>query len=285
MRDRHASVNLTLARESKIHERSKSFAAKLKTFRRHQNVHMPGVADLVQADAESIVGPRLPEDTPLFLPSECHIDGERILGLCADGLYTVEAALRRGRCSDAIMRLRGRLMARRHFVNYRNAHITGQNQSTRAAKLIQSLGERVNEAAEQYRAGRKALLMLVGKDGMEGFKELQPPDIDLVQMEENDASATKKLGRLGGRGGRVTGTQKSKQGQSSGESRRVISWIWSFGGGPDASSEEYLHECRSFIVGEDDSLTNSSKVCESSGRRRWPERHVGRRRLRFCGRR
>ena len=63
------------------------------------------------------------------------------------------------------------------------------------------------------------------------------------------SGAVKKLGRLGKKDSRVTASG-AKQGAVSGESRRTVSWIWSFGGGPDASSEGYLHECERFSISQ-----------------------------------
>lgn len=220
---------------------------------------MPGVKDILEEDDQrrqrKNKEPPAAENVRLYLPSAC-VDDRAI---CATALRTKEAALRRGQCGDAIQGLRGRLLSKRHLVNYRNAHVTGQRDSTRAAGLIASVSQKIDMTVSKYRTCWEALSDLVGEEGCGSFKELLDSDIEVFGVEESDATAWKKLGRLDGRDAKSVGsrTAKSTRGKKSkgrgnrtdvwrsqpGETRQKMSWIWTADGGPGGEDSGYAHEC------------------------------------------
>lgn len=220
---------------------------------------MPGVHDILEEDEQrrqiKDKAPPAAEDVPLYLPSAC-VDDRTI---CATSLRTKEGSLRRGQCGDAIRGLRGRLLAKRHLINYRNGHVTGQRNSTRAAGLISAVSEKIQATAAKYRACWEALVHLVGVEGCGAFKSLQEADIAVFGVDESDAVAWKKLGRLGARDAKGVGsktaktTKKRPKGSRTdvwrsqpGETRQKMSWIWTADGGPGESDPEYAHECRTY---------------------------------------
>ncbi|KAJ7856844.1 hypothetical protein B0H14DRAFT_3448242 [Mycena olivaceomarginata] len=110
------------------------------------------------------------------------------------------------------------LHAKRWLIAYRNANITGQHQATKAAQLIERVGECVEQLADRYRQGRRALVLL----GVE-------------QEDDSDLASRKKLAMIGtGRASR----------NMPGTSRRVMSWIWTSPGAFDGddAEEHHLHE-------------------------------------------
>lgn len=213
---------------------------------------MPGVKDILEEDECQRQGknhePPAAEDVPLYLPSACVDDRE----ICSTGLRTKEAALRKGQCGDAIMGLRGRLLTKRHLVNYRNTHVTGQRDSTRAAGLISSVTQKIESTVAKYRMSWEALVDLDGPLGCGTFWELLDSDIEIFGVEESDAVAWKKLGRLGARDAKSVGskTAKATKGKRTdvwraqpGETRQKMPWIWTADGGPGADDSAYAHEC------------------------------------------
>ncbi|KAF8994209.1 hypothetical protein BDZ89DRAFT_1150195 [Hymenopellis radicata] len=253
-RDRGGS--LTVEKQGKIYERRHTVTLRLKEFRKWQEKFMPGVQNVLEAEEESRRESYQPlppvEDTQIYMPSAFgSLTDEEWAEICGASLFEKEAALRRGQCGDALDRLRSRLMAKRHFLNFRNANLVGQNKTTRAAKLIEALGKSIKESATKYRYCRNALRAIVGDGACGIFKELLEEDVDLPDLKEPDDDAVKELGRLGGRGGRVTGTTKKKtkkeraeekRRNKPGETRSIMSWIWT-AGGIDPDDDEYLVQC------------------------------------------
>lgn len=203
---------------------------KLADFRRHQVGFMPAVNDLLEDDEDKRRVDRLPEPDPedikLYLPSTCPSD----IAL-TPSLYKKEAALRRGQCSDCISVIRGRLIAQRHLISFRNAHATGQWRTTRTAHLMATISEKLNEAVERYEIFQAALQALEGEKGCLPFRVLDSKDVELYSSAETDVAAVKKLGRASsGRNSRVTPAG----------SKDTMSWIWTADGGPSGSDGDAL---------------------------------------------
>ncbi|KAJ7435372.1 hypothetical protein B0H11DRAFT_1756196, partial [Mycena galericulata] len=145
--------------------------------------------------------------------------------------------LRAAQCSNALVKLRARLHAKRHLIIFRNDNVAGQVTATKAATLIEQIGEQVNECAEKYRPGRRALIALRGAEACAvEFPELRPADVQLDgDAGESDAAVRKKLAMIGaGRGARAPR-------DAPGMSKRLMSWIWTAPGAL-GDEEERLHE-------------------------------------------
>ncbi|KAJ7468418.1 hypothetical protein B0H11DRAFT_2238884 [Mycena galericulata] len=231
---------VTADREGKLHEWRRTLLVKIGTFRDLQRRFMPGAAHTIaQAEAARDVDdpPPKPEKIRLFMPSDMPIDPSDPLRGCVKGLLGMEGKLRAAQCSNALVKLRARLHAKRHLIIFRNDNIAGQVHATKAATLIEQLGERVNESAEKYRRGRTALISLRGAEACQvEFPELRPVDVQLDgDAGESDAAARKKLAVIGaGRGARAPR-------DAPGMSKRLMSWIWTAPGALD-DEEERLHE-------------------------------------------
>ncbi|KAF9006888.1 hypothetical protein BDZ89DRAFT_1144615 [Hymenopellis radicata] len=247
---------LTVDRQTKIHEHRHAATLKMKEFRKWQSKFMPAVAAILEEEEEERRESNCPfppvEDVELYMPSTFgSLKEEDRKRVCSLRLFEKEAALRRGQCGDALQSLRRALLSHRHFVNYRNANVTGQSATTRAATLIRTLSARVKLTARRYRFSRSALEAIVGAEGCGGFLELLEEDVEVMDVEESDADAVRELASLNGRPSRVTAKgskgkekekHKKKRRDAPGETRRLMSWIWTANGGPGEDDEEYVHE-------------------------------------------
>jgi hypothetical protein len=228
-------------RQGKIEDRRTTFFKKLATFRRLQLLFMPGVKTFLDAEEalrDQDAAPFTAEAIKLWMPHQ--LPGALRTTGCVPGLCVTEVKLRASQCQNALVMLRTRLHAKRHFISYRNANIAGQIKSTKAATLIGQIGERVDAAVAKYRQGREALVELSGgPEHVPQFRALLDADVRLDgDWGESDGAARKKLAMIGaGRGARAPRNQP-------GTSKSVMSWIWTAPGALD-DSEKHLHACES----------------------------------------
>ncbi|KAK7054021.1 hypothetical protein R3P38DRAFT_2501036 [Favolaschia claudopus] len=128
----------------------RSFHVKLKQFRRLQEIYTPGAIEELKAAEErrdSEMPPPAAEDIVLYLPSGLTLENREVIR----GLGEKEARLRVGQLHDTVKRLRSRLHAKRHLLNFREEHWVGQRAGTRASTLLAQVGERIEGVATRYR--------------------------------------------------------------------------------------------------------------------------------------
>ncbi|KAH7905083.1 hypothetical protein BJ138DRAFT_1138372 [Hygrophoropsis aurantiaca] len=226
----------TANQASLLEDRRIACLSKLKTFRDLQRVYMPGALRCIQLEEES----RNPDNPApnagsikLWLPSELPMN-ERRQG-CSEGLPRMETKLREAQCHDSLDMLRSRLHAKAHLINFRNKNTRGQIQSTRSRTLISHISQRAMLCANKYRRARLALIALCG-DSFDDhtFKVLEDSHLQLDGDGEDDAQARHALARAG----RDTGPQTKRKGNG----KKVLSWIWTAGGGPDEENAG-VHQC------------------------------------------
>ncbi|KAJ7717168.1 hypothetical protein DFH07DRAFT_973682 [Mycena maculata] len=224
-------------REARVQELRITLLQKIGRFRKLQAIWMPGAARAILADEEKRDEDSLPlraEHIKLYMPHELPAD-DRAQG-CVKGLADMEARLRAAQCASALTTLRRRLHAKRHLITFRNENLTGQVQTTKAHTLIGQVGDRVNASAAKYRKGREALVALKTDSFAPHFRELRDDDIRLDgDNGESDSAAKKKLAMISsGRGARAPRN-------APGQSKRVMSWIWTTTAGP-GDKEKDLHD-------------------------------------------
>ncbi|KAJ6561834.1 hypothetical protein B0H19DRAFT_1209995 [Mycena capillaripes] len=230
---------MTADHEGKLHDWRRALLAKIKKFRDLQEIYMPGAAPAIVA-AEAARDPDLPppkaEKIKLWMPSQMRVSKDDPLRGCIKGLLNMEAKLRTARCNNALAKLRARLHAKRHFIAFRNDHVTGQIQSTKARTLIGEIGDRVDACVQKYRHARSSLISLSGEADASTFRELRQDDVRLDgDAGESDAAARKKLAMIGaGRGARAPRN-------APGTLKRTMSWIWTAAGALD-DEKERLHD-------------------------------------------
>ncbi|KAJ7040106.1 hypothetical protein C8F04DRAFT_948846 [Mycena alexandri] len=251
---------VTADRASQIQEMRIAFHRKMRTYKRLQEVYMPGVRALKLA-AEEARDPDAPppkaEEMKLWLPSEI-LEALRSRA-CRKGLSDIEARLRAAQCVDALNVLRSRLHAQTHLISWRNSNSTGQRAATRSATLIGRVGDRIKRAAGKYRRAREALIALKGAAHTLEFKVLADADLNTNVEEESDAEARRKLARLG----------SSKRARNEPTNKKTtLSWIWTVGGGP-GEAEAQLHECKCRLIVREPVRVEWSKA--KARRDRWVE--------------
>ncbi|KAF8995279.1 hypothetical protein BDZ89DRAFT_925224, partial [Hymenopellis radicata] len=231
-----SELNLTLNKQEKLQERRVGLARQLKAFRRQQCLLMPPAQALWEAEEDKARATNtvvLAESMKLWLPSAIPQEQRE---LCHADLFDLEERVRRGQLRDALTAIRLKLVAKRYLVKFRNKHLRGQGATTRARGLMDSVSEKIKSHAMKYTAARNALISLVGADKCQEFRELKDGDLDLTEEAEQDAQATRRLGRAGSREARTTAEAVKRQ------VRDKMSWIWTALGGPDDDAPEMLHE-------------------------------------------
>ncbi|KAJ7041928.1 hypothetical protein C8F04DRAFT_946399 [Mycena alexandri] len=240
-----AGRHVTADRESKIQEYRLALLAKLRKFRELQSIYTPAAVRAIAAEEAGRDGelpPPNPEHIRLWLPSELAAS-QRAGGGCQHNVADMEARLREGQCSNALVDIRGRLHTKRYLINFRNDNLTGQKKTTRAFTIIEQLGDRVDISSRKYTDARTALTRLWGAEYAPHLRVLKPADLRLEGEESrdpgaaaaSDRAAMKKLARAGNRG-----AQPMRSDASSSKTAGV-SWIWISPGALD-ESEKDLHE-------------------------------------------
>lgn len=165
----------------------------------------------------------LPEKIELYMPSS--IPAVDRSEYCDTGLVDMEAELRYAAALDALSDLRRQLQLRTYLYRLKRKNVTGQNPNTRAQSMVNTVNARVDTAASNYRASRKAYLLLKGPGKWEDRLKVLT-DVDIVGLGERMLSTIQKedeeVTRTFSRG---FGTHPDAP-ITSGESRRQVSWLW-----------------------------------------------------------
>ncbi|KAJ6465540.1 hypothetical protein C8R47DRAFT_1235772 [Mycena vitilis] len=233
-------VLVTADRDNKITEWRLTLLNKIGKFRSLQKIYMPGVTVAI-ARAEAVrdpdATPPKPENVKLYMPSDLAARSiDEAVKACVPGLADMESRLRVAQCENCLVSLRSRLHGKRFLIGFRNEHVTGQVDSTKAATLIGQVGERVEGYAKRYRTGHGALLALKSQEEYPHLQELKADDVRLDgDNGESDAASRKKLAMIGmGRGARAPRN-------APGASKRTMSWIWTAPGALE-KEEHRLHD-------------------------------------------
>ncbi|KAJ7301784.1 hypothetical protein DFH08DRAFT_723840 [Mycena albidolilacea] len=235
---------LTADRESRVEEWRRTLLAKISRFRALQEVYVPGASAAIssaEASREPDAPPPQPEHIKLFMPSEMRGIGteDRLWG-CMPGLLEMETRLRVSQCLNCLGEIRSRLHAKRWLIAYRNANMTGQHQTTKAAQLITRVGEGVQQLAARYTKGRDALVALGVEKDYTHLRELKQDDLRLDgDTDDSDLKAQKKLAAISARAGQGARASRNMPGTS----RRVMSWIWTAPGAFNQDGADlHLHD-------------------------------------------
>lgn len=211
----------------------------------------------------------------LWLPSELSTT-ERTTG-CMASLPSMEKELRKAECFETLDHIRDRLHAKKHLIDDRMRHATGQRKGTKSATIIGEVTERINLLADKYRHARLALWALGGEEAFGAvFQELKPEHLTLDYEEEEDDDALRQMARAGGDTGPRSRKKKKKKTRNEqranadapGDTRRVLSWIW-FAGTDSSGGDDGLHGCKlmksyDYIIVSDSILSHSPRVSQSS---------------------
>ena len=106
----------------------------------------------------TIADPMPPEMEVLMLPSSLNEHMLRALNLQA--LVNVELILRKGQAHDALDKLRSSIRVWTLNFEFKIKEVRGQEQNTRAQRLLNSIREKIDAVADTYRRARAALVRL-----------------------------------------------------------------------------------------------------------------------------
>jgi hypothetical protein len=199
-------------------ERRLLIEKRITAFRAIQAAYMPEAICHVAAQPTTNESESLPENVPLFLPSQLPptIRASRPL------VVKMEQELRYAQATDAIVELRQSLTVCAHLTKYKTDQVRGQHANTRARTLLNKAEARTEGIAARYRVARASYLILAGAGEWESvLKPLHQHDIRTLTMQEH---ATDQSGSNG-----------------LGEGHRTLSWIWITAGTADLDSTE-MHE-------------------------------------------
>ncbi|PBK94603.1 hypothetical protein ARMGADRAFT_1029005 [Armillaria gallica] len=189
--DLHSS-NAMIHCQGKIHELHILFFKKLSSFWKTQNVHMPSMKAL--------------------------IDEEKKMRNADNAVPMAE---------EVKLWLPSQVPENK----YRNANVVGQERSTRAHTLIDTVMDRINTSAQKYRQAQVAMVALRGEScGV--CRRLEPEDIAPMHKVEHDTKVTKYLRRAGGQESRAQARPVAQK----------LTWIWTAGGGPESEVNQGVHK-------------------------------------------
>ncbi|KAG6849215.1 hypothetical protein H0H93_010409 [Arthromyces matolae] len=195
---------------TKLQLQCNSLQRKISAWVKVNQIYIPNTATLVRAEELSALAQRTPL-TPytqtLWLPSNIGVKATFDLHLAE-----VEWKLRVAQACEALDIIRSNLQVRSHLFHYKDRFVRGQHANTRARATIETVEATIQSAAEEYRAGYRALKSLsillqghsdLGEIGILNWDKtllpLEPGDIR--ELSEADSNKTS-------------------------EGRRKISWIW-----------------------------------------------------------
>ena len=132
-------------------ERRRAVRRKLIDFRREQRVHMPGLEQIIQFEANGAIvdDNREPEHIPLCLPSDVRLEGHRG-EVCNDDLVQLEGRLRVSQAEEALDNLRHQLHVRTFANKFKVKNMVGQRENARGRQWQATIDRRATAAAKRY---------------------------------------------------------------------------------------------------------------------------------------
>ncbi|KIY61885.1 hypothetical protein CYLTODRAFT_459471 [Cylindrobasidium torrendii FP15055 ss-10] len=253
--------------EKKISDARKSIANRLPYARRLQERFMPSSSELMKeeerkasAEAGKSGKPRMPvpeEYIKLWLPSEIPSATRPSLPAI---LFTTETGLRRLDCSTELDTIRRLLYSQGHLISFRDRFITGQNKGTRSRTLIEDVTDRLNAAVLRFNTSCSALIALTDEKTARPYRLLVKENLKTREMIDYKGKAAERLNKVvnsrirkrirghgTGNGDEETPIDPAAMASAdtSGgerESRRVMNWIWTAKGAPDADEDTFLYD-------------------------------------------
>ncbi|KAL1713357.1 hypothetical protein EV715DRAFT_211820 [Schizophyllum commune] len=228
--DRISMKNPTAAQEVELMKRARNLKTRIRRYRRHQDIYMPGLrAHLAATNKELQDDVDDTENITLFLPSEI-LSARARAAVCAPGLDVIEARLREGEAHEALEEVRRALRARTVTNTFRNRQVRGITLATRSRGVLDKISKRVHSAKLRYRVSRAALLRLRGRGPWEeALRELADDDVRAL----NERALTREEKALRDSGQHLADVDFGADDGiyiagvvARGESSRTLSWIW-----------------------------------------------------------
>ncbi|KAL0562675.1 hypothetical protein V5O48_019408, partial [Marasmius crinis-equi] len=212
----------TVHQETELTERRAKILRGVARVRGLQQVYMPIVFESLEYAAISSSNPQ-PENIPLLLPSS--IDKPLRPLPVLKKWVDMEVGFRRGQLVSSLDTVRQHLFVRTRLHSQRSIHVRHQKASTKARQVLDRNERKLKEARDKYRAAWKALEGLVGKEAIP-YPQLEPQH--LTSFNDADNQPLRKARNKWKR------TDEQPALLQPGETRKVISWIWT---GVDCSQD------------------------------------------------
>lgn len=226
---RAMGAHRTTTQELDILRRRTTLRARIKGFRKLQQIYMPNVrrhltrSQRVEWDADR----KEPETIRLFMPSDLATKELREKA-CAVGLDGVEARLRDGEAEEALDSLRDGLRTRTATTRFKVRNWSGQRALTRGQGILRLINLKIHGAKLRYRYARQALRKLKGHGAWEErLQVLTEDDVRalneraLTDEEKAERERLREAGEVIEEGGVALAGDVV-----SGETHRSLSWIW-----------------------------------------------------------
>lgn len=224
---------MTILQKTRLQGSRTGLFKKIIRFREAQVTYMPGLGQFHETDVSDFQTNA--ETICLLLPSD--LDPSLRLKVCVPGLANIEDRVRFAEAKDALDGLRRHLRTRTLLNQAKIKHVTGQIPNTRARGIQDRFDIRVRQCRDRYRLSRSKLLALRGEgEWTSVLKELRDEDVRALNERERTQEETAEHRRLAEmaqlRGEADNDLDSDSYGVilekviSSGESRRMLSWIW-----------------------------------------------------------
>ncbi|KAF7317925.1 CxC2 domain-containing protein [Mycena kentingensis (nom. inval.)] len=174
--------------------------------------------------AQDTVAELVPILPPSGLPHAMRSDGG-----CWNGLVELERSLRDAQCGSALLGLRIQLHVKQRLLLYKRHHSRHQGANTRSRALVSRNETKILCHADKYQAARRAMVSIEGGEEASVSWPMLLKD-HIRCMDDSDVVSESRPDVFGSRASRETV-------MVSGESRRVISWIWRMTGSAGSEAE------------------------------------------------
>ena len=185
------------------------------------------------------------EHEPLWLPSSLPENHQK--HNCDKNLIAIESSLRRAQCEDTLDKIRSLQPGRLSFISFRNRNIRHQNPNTWAQDTLNRLEDKSKALAVKYRMARAVLFKLVGPGDWEhqlrelNHGDLTTPDGHEINIDDPDHP-------FGADGRALSKKKRANIEKGLGQGKKVVSWIWTTAQSIVSSSDDVLHEGKSFSI-------------------------------------
>ncbi|KAL0573749.1 hypothetical protein V5O48_008210 [Marasmius crinis-equi] len=212
----------TVGQQSDLMSRRARIQRSIARFRALQKVYTP--LALTGVASTAISSTPTAESVSLLLPSGLPPNLRNLPEMLS--WVKMETEFRRAQCSSSLHGIRSQLLVQSRLHSQRSLHVRGQHSSTSARRSIGRQERKTLDFKLKYRAAWLALLSLLGRRELIGYRFLNDSDIQPLKEVDTDAARnTRKRRKV---------DSKPDSLIQSGESRRQLSWIWT---GVDVSDD------------------------------------------------
>ncbi|THU91454.1 hypothetical protein K435DRAFT_820836 [Dendrothele bispora CBS 962.96] len=224
--------------------------------------YIPGALQLLSKTPAESEAPELPEDIPLYLPSDLPSTYRR--EGCRQGLLEIEQKLREAQLRSALNQLRNHLHMKSRLLTYRTSNVAHQGAVTRSKALFNRCQRQIKNATRKYQRAWIGMTNIVGEGEMV-WKKLEEQDVrlmdgggdraigvarkqkgkkyqrrngtDRIEPDNDEESETEELAQ------ERTHAERLKDVRNMiGEGTREVSWIWTESGTGKAIDDEILQD-------------------------------------------